>query len=302
MLWCHLDVFRTVTKFRPSKDGAEQFLEIFITSVVMFRYCEVSGLHGVEQWPLRAPAVPSLACVKQRLRPPAQSFRRWLFSQSSSLSDCNFKITVCFSRTWQNFSKTFKIVLQKSSFLLQLKMKRRRKSGLKWTACLGAGFLFRFFLRERCLKLLLLKMYSHAESHAGFLQDSLAGVSEVDICWPFQWCCQCTALVSHRGGLQACPEINGFKGRHCLLAALIFLLPGSLCWWDCSTPQAGVAIFHWVTRTNISAFRENEGFSIVCHCVWGACSCMSPVTNAALEISLLWVKSLHLEVMWLLCY
>lgn len=49
MLWYHPDVFRTVTKFRPSKDGAEQFLEIFITSVVMFRYCEVSGLHGVEQ-------------------------------------------------------------------------------------------------------------------------------------------------------------------------------------------------------------------------------------------------------------
>lgn len=36
--------------------------------------------------------------------------------------------------------------------------------------------------------------------------------------------------------------------------------------------------------------------------VWGVCNFMSPVTNTALEISLLWVKSLCLEVMWLLCY
>lgn len=167
---------------------------------------EWSSDHDVLLW-----SVPSLACVEQWLRPPAQSFRRWLFSQSSSLSDCNFKITLCFSRTWKNFSKTFKIVLQKSSFLVQLKMKRRRKSGLKWTVCLGAGFLFQFFLREWCLKLLLLKMHSHAESHAGFLQNSLAGVLEVDTCWLFQWCFRCAAVVSRRGGLQACPEINWFK-------------------------------------------------------------------------------------------
>lgn len=41
-----------------------------------------------------------------------------------------------------------------------------------------------FFLRECCLKLLLLKMYSHAESHARFTETSLAGVSEVGICSP----------------------------------------------------------------------------------------------------------------------
>lgn len=106
---------------------------------------EVCGLPGVGAVTTMCSCSPFSTCVKQWLRPPAQSFRRWLSSQSSSLSDCNFKITLCFSRTWQNFSKSFKIVVQKRSFLVQLKTKRRRKSGLKWTVCLRAGFLFCFF-------------------------------------------------------------------------------------------------------------------------------------------------------------